>query len=314
MEKLFSEIYNRYFGIVNLLLSKKGPITKKLLQDTVQKNGFGESLLFLLPRLSANEWELFEEKDGVYHSRIKGGVKQPLSRLQKRWLKAVLEDPRAALFLEEEQIRELQEALQEVQPLFAYRDYYYFDRFSDGDDYAEERYRQHFRTILSAIRNKQKLRVVYQARKGRNTKLLVQPFYLEYSVKNDCYRLLCRRGNQRHTLRVSRMQKVEVCEDAAAVGGLLRKEKEPEKVTLIVKDERNAMERVMLQFADYRKNTVRLEDNCYRCEIFYDKDDETELLIEILSFGPMIQVIENEQFIMMLKERLKKQAALTAMA
>ena len=314
MEKLFSEIYNRYFGIVNLLLSKKGPITKKLLQDTVQKNGFGESLLFLLPRLSANEWELFEEKDGVYHSRIKGGVKQPLSRLQKRWLKAVLEDPRTSLFLEEEQIRKLKGSLQEVQPLFAYQDFYYFDRFSDGDDYAKEGYRQHFRTILGAIRNGQMLRILYQARRGRNTKLLVQPYYLEYSVKNDCYRLLCRRGNQRHTLRVSRMQKVEICENAADVDGMKRKEKEPEKVTLIVKDERNAMERVMLQFADYRKNTVRLEDNRYRCEIFYDKDDETELLIEILSFGPMLQVIGNEQFIKLVQERLKKQAALTSMA
>ncbi len=314
MEKLFSEIYNRYFGIVNLLLSKKGPITKKLLQDTVQKNGFGESLLFLLPRLSANEWELFEEKDGVYHSRIKGGVKQPLSRLQKRWLKAVLEDPRAGLFLEKEQIKKIKGSLQEVQPLFTYQDFYYFDRFSDGDDYAKESYRQHFRTILGAIRNGQMLRILYQARRGRNTKLLVRPYYLEYSVKNDCYRLLCRRGNQRHTLRVSRMQKVEIGENAADVDGMKRKEKEPEKVTLIVKDERNAMERVMLQFADYRKNTVRLEDNRYRCEIFYDKDDETELLIEILSFGPMLQVIGNEQFIKLVQERLKKQAALTSMA
>ena len=83
-----------------------------------------------------------------------------------------------------------------------------------------------------------------------------------------------------------------------------------ESVILKIYDERNAMERAMLQFADYRKNTRRCDDNSYLCEIFYDKDDETELLIEILSFGPMIQVIENDHFINLIKQRLKKQAEL----
>ena len=320
MERLFSEIYNRYFGIVNLLMTKKGNISRKMLQDTVQKHGFGESLLFLLPKLSANEWELFEEQDGAYRSKIRGGVKQPLSRLQKRWLKAVLADPRAGLFLEEDHRQALDEMLNDVTPLFHYEDFYRFDRFSDGDDYADAGYRAHFRKILQAIHNEQQVRIRYEARTGRTTQLLVKPLQLEYSAKNDCFRLLgCSETKtrlRRHTLRLSRMRNVTIANEETQTERKeppVKAEMPPQKVTLLIRDSRNAMERTMLQFADYRKNTCRIGDDLYRCEIFYDKDDETELLIEILSFGPVLEVVdepENERFLGLIRERLQKQRLL----
>ena len=317
MERLFSEIYNRYFQIVNRLLLKRGTISPKMLKSTVQKYGFGESMLFLLPGLSENRWELFEETEGGFCSKLPGGVTVPLSRLQKRWLKAVLCDPRAALFLDEEQKEKITEVLRDVMPLFHYEDFRYFDRFSDGDDYAEENYRKQFRIIRDAIRNEQILRIRYEARTGRVTKLTIRPQYLEYSVKNNCFRLLCevvgKNRTQKHILRISRMREAEVSDEDPNEELLAYEEKEPEKITLLIRDQRNAVERIMLQFADYRKNTVRLEDNTYRCEIFYDKDDETELLIEILSFGPMIEVVnvpENKRFLGLMRERLQKQKAL----
>ena len=42
-------------------------------------------------------------------------------------------------------------------------------------------------------------------------------------------------------------------------------------------------------------------------EINYSKDDETELLIRILSFGPTVKVMEPENFIDLIKERLQNQ-------
>ena len=336
MERLFSEIYNRYFRIVGLLLAKRGTISPGMLRDTVQKYGFGESMLFLLPGLSQNRWGLFEETEGGLRSKIPGGVSMPLSRLQMRWLKAVLKDPRACLFLEADQQRAIEETLADAAPLFHYEDFRYFDRFSDGDDYTDKAYRRHFRVIKNAIYHKQLLRIRYEARAGRITRLTVRPRYLEYSVKNDCFRLLCEAtGKSRireYILRISRMKSVEVSgtgpapdtvgdRSLAGYGIGIRaqsdikkepftEEKTQEKVTLVIRDQRNAVERVMLQFTGYRKNTLRLEDDSYRCEIFYDKDDETELLIEILSFGPAVRVIGNEHFIRLVKERLQRQKAL----
>ena len=41
--------------------------------------------------------------------------------------------------------------------------------------------------------------------------------------------------------------------------------------------------------------------------MFYDKSDETEILIEILSFGTMIEVTGPDHFINIIKDRLLKQ-------
>lgn len=66
----------------------------------------------------------------------------------------------------------------------------------------------------------------------------------------------------------------------------------------------------MLHFANYEKNTTKIDNNTYECLIYYNKSMETELLIEVLSFGPMLIVKGNEWFLKKLKERLTRQMAL----
>lgn len=310
MEKLFSEIYNRYFCISRRILSKKGRFGRTAITDIVKRYGFGESLIFLLPKLSNNEWELFEEENGSYRSKLKGGIQTPLSRLQNRWLLTLLDDKRSGLFLEDEQISELKEKLKDVKPLFDHNDFYCFDRFSDGDDYSDPLYKNCFREVLSAIKNEHAVHIRYLNRNGRNTKMTVFPHRLEYSFKNDCFRLLCytksKTGTRKYILRLSKMLEVTACDSVPDID-ITEDDTGQRKVTLTIYDERNALERAMLQFADYRKNTVRLDDRSYRCEIFYNTDDETELLIELLSFGPMIKVEGNGHFTELIKKRLMTQ-------
>lgn len=44
----------------------------------------------------------------------------------------------------------------------------------------------------------------------------------------------------------------------------------------------------------------------------YNKSDETEMVIRILSFGPLLRVQEPAGFIELLRKRLQKQLALRA--
>ena len=39
------------------------------------------------------------------------------------------------------------------------------------------------------------------------------------------------------------------------------------------------------------------ESGTYRCTIYYDKRWETELLIQVLSFGPVVKVLGPESFL-----------------
>lgn len=79
------------------------------------------------------------------------------------------------------------------------------------------------------------------------------------------------------------------------------------EVVIELKDERNALERAMLSFSDLEKETVKIDDENYKIKLKYRSDDETEILIRILSFGPMMKVVEPEVFVNKIKERIIKQ-------
>ena len=81
--------------------------------------------------------------------------------------------------------------------------------------------------------------------------------------------------------------------------------KEPLRLRIINK--RNALERAMLHFANYEKNTTKIDEDTYECLIYYNQNMETELLIEVMSFGPMLTVLGNERFLTNLKARLQRQ-------
>ena len=51
----------------------------------------------------------------------------------------------------------------------------------------------------------------------------------------------------------------------------------------------------MLHFANYEKRTEYDEERGkWICSICYDKEDEPELLIDVLSFGPVVRVLGPE--------------------
>ena len=78
---------------------------------------------------------------------------------------------------------------------------------------------------------------------------------------------------------------------------------------LEITTERNALERTMLHFSCYQKKVERLEESgTYRCTIYYDKRWETELLIQVLSFGPVVKVLGPESFLSQMQKRVRNQA------
>ena len=63
----------------------------------------------------------------------------------------------------------------------------------------------------------------------------------------------------------------------------------------------------MLHFSHLKKETKKLGDGGFKVKLYYDKEDRTEMLIRILSFGPVVKVTEPESFIDMIRERFEMQ-------
>ena len=142
---LFSEIYGTYFNTVAGILKEavKGTLTQRRMYEIIDEKGFGESMIRIPEALSSQEWPLVSDD---WSAPLKHEPAMPLTELQRRWMKALLEDPRIKLF-------DVSAAgLEDVEPLFRPETVVYFDQYSDGDPYEDEGYIKNFRTILKALK------------------------------------------------------------------------------------------------------------------------------------------------------------------
>lgn len=280
------------------------------------EEGFEESMLSIIPKLESGTWNLFTKDGELYLSKLSPSFLEPLSDLEKSYLKALLSDFRIGLFLTQEQLDALNDMLASVTPLWKPEQLYYYDRFADGDPYDDETYRSHFRVLLHAQKKRQYVDIDYNAPSGKRVHHYYVPARLEYSVKNDKFRLLAFKhtGGQAmrlELLNIARIQNVRTTQKTLAsavnLNALIQNSYYKEPLRLRIVNERNALERAMLHFANYEKNTVKIDENTYECLIYYNQNMETELLIEVLSFGPMLTVLGNEKFLGLLKARLERQ-------
>ena len=301
---IFSEIYGSYFKAVSAIIAKAvdGVLTERELTRTVLENAFGESLITIPARLTDGSWPLITEDFGT---PLQHKPQMPLTTLEKQWLKALLLDPRVRLFDPSE------EGLEDVEPLFTPDQFVYFDRYADGDDYSDPRYIEHFRMIIRAMHEKRKLRVRFHGHRGTRQSYICIPYRLEYSSKDDKFRLITGFRNKPLTVNLSRIDSVHILDPWEENEYRLPHEREKELVMELY-DTRNALERAMLHFSDLEKETERIDDRRYRITLHYRQGDETEILIRILSFGPVLKVIEPESMVSQIRERLTKQMALMA--
>ncbi|MDD7388769.1 MAG: WYL domain-containing protein [Lachnospiraceae bacterium] len=316
---LFHEIYGSYYNVIAAALAEavKGKLNKKKLQDIIYEKAFDESILNIPDKLAGGHWYLLTAQ---YKTPLLKEPAMPLTTLQKRWMKALISDPRIQLF--EPDVS----GLEEIEPLFTPEMLVYYDRSTDGDPFSDAGYTAHFRTILHALDNETALSVEYETARGKKNTFFCCPEYLEYSPKDDRFRVKVRgcssgtyKKSEVRTLNVSRITECAELEDSTCILPLCKgmnwipAGEEHRTVTLEVTDFRNTLERILLHFSHLEKETKKLDDRHYIVKLTYDASDETEMLIRILAFGPSVKVVEPEELIAEIRERLKKQSCLKQM-
>ena len=296
---LFSEIYGSYYATVAHVLSRavEGGLSGEEISSIVQETAFGESLLTIPSALAKSRWPFLDHE---YHTPIVHKPTMPVTALQKQWMKALLQDPRIRLFSPSE------EGLENVEPLYDRNTFVFFDQYTDGDPYEDEEYIEHFQTVLQAMREKRKIRVRFRGNRNARHVYSCIPYRLEYSAKDDKFRLITSYQGYMLTINVARIRSVKLLElyteDEYRPVDYLEK-----SLVMELTDERNALERVMLHFSDLEKETVKLDDRHYRITIWYKQDDETEILVRIISFGPVLKIISPDSLVKQIRQRLDRQ-------
>lgn len=300
---IFSEVYGNYFNAVAeiLGLAVSGNLTGSELTRAVQENAFGESVLTIPSNLTDGTWPLLRPD---YSTTLKHTPKMPLTTLQKQWLKALLADPRILLFNPSEK------GLEDVEPLFTPDTFVFYDRYSDGDPFTDGEYIRNFRIVLTAVKEHRKLRVRFRSGKGNRQSWVIIPQKMEYSPKDDKFRIICAPSKgYTETINMARIKSAVPLEQYGE-GSYVPFVYKKKTVILELTDERNALERCMLHFSNLEKETEKLDGKKYRITLRYEHEDETEILIRILSFGPVLKVTEPRSFVKLIKDRLTRQMVL----
>jgi hypothetical protein len=295
---IFHELYSSYFQAVSAMLEKalEGTLDRKTMEAIIREKTFSESSSQITQSLRSGKWPLITED---YSSVLTDSPTMPLTTLEKRWLKALLSDPKLQLFAPS------MAGLEDVEPLYKPDTFLYYDRYTDGDPYGNAAYIAHFRTVLQGIQEKRSLSICYaDGRDWEHTATCI-PLKLEYSARDDKFRLVGITGNRQSIVNIARLRHVALSEPYILPEEIPQKEKK--ELLVQIRDEKNALRRAMLHFSSLEKETVRLSHTEYNMTLRYFPEDEADLLIQVLSFGPMLRVISPEQFVDKLKARVKTQ-------
>lgn len=318
---IFSEIYGSYFRITAKLM-KKEQLSDNEIINVVNNEGFRDSILFLpqklIPQKDNSDWGLFKRNaDDTLSPVIKNKPVSPMTTLQKMWLKSKLSDPKIRLFLCDDTISALEKRLSDIKPLYNSSYFRYTDRFSDGDDYSDELYRKNFQAILNGVKAQEILEITFTSGHGQRINRKFLPIKIEYSPKNNKFRVYsmlikCGRIHSSGVINIGRIEKVrqtgQFCTIPVNIPKHLTKRKCSEPVTVRVTTERNSVERFFMEFAPYEKQSERdLTTGECIVKIWYDKQDETELLIRLLAFGPTIEILAPSDFRQKAAERVFRQ-------
>lgn len=297
---LFHEIYGSYYQVVAAVLEEAmaGDLTTEGVHAIVQEKAFAESVLTIPQALLSGEWPLL---DDALHTPLQHTTRMPLSLLEKRWLKALLSDPRMQLFSCSA------EGLEDIEPLFTHGQIVVYDRYTDGDPFTDPAYIARFQTILHACRAHKPLALTYSNIKLRKEEAVTLiPHHLEYSAKDDKFRLVGSVGEKPRFFNLSHILNCHLIpESATAPNAAPTFQKE--SVVLHLTDERNALERVLLQFSDLEKTTARLNENTYALTLHYAATDRSEMIIRVLAFGPVVEVLAPPAFRNDIRTRIFRQ-------
>ena len=306
---IFDEVYSLYYHTVTEIINKLAHdncIYESDIIEIATKNGIKHTTDITDPFIY-NEWNLasptkdFSAKGTKIVPSITNEIDIPLSTIQKRWLKAISLDPRFKLF--DIEIK----GLEDVEPLYSPEDCFVFDKNKNGDDYNNPEYQKAFKFCLNAIREQKPVVLGRVKRNGEKSYIICQPTDLEYSEKDDMFRVrVC--GSK--YVNIINLSSVFSCEyfQGEFVNQPSEISNKKHQITLIVTNDNDTLKRLMLHFAHFRTSVQQAEDhNQYTVVVEYDEEDISEMVIRVLRFGPYVEVLAPSGFRKQIIDKLKEQ-------
>ena len=106
-DKIFNEVFSNYYKVLSEIVNSE-PIDELKIDEFISKRSSDDSNQFLHENFE--NYKFIKKIGNKWQSALESKFEQPLTNLEKSWLKALISDPKIRLFLDEEKILACQAA------------------------------------------------------------------------------------------------------------------------------------------------------------------------------------------------------------
>lgn len=295
---MYHEIYGKYYQIIHNLLNSK-PQTEKEINDYIRSQGFDESFLYLNAQMLVDEYHLFVKKRDLFYPLTNSKIPLFLTNEQRSWLNTMLFDEKVKLFLSDERRNYYQK---EFAGNVLYDDKTYQYLFQDVDkDEITPKMSNVFRVVKNAIMQEMDINLTFISSKNYYTHKKVAPYKIEYSMQDQKMRLIAveyRNGEPKRIIRIKLASIVgyRMVERVKKIDFKYYLQEEVLKEPLIIEvyPILNGIERVFIELSNYKREAFYdKERNLSIMKIYYEKVDEMDLVLKMLSFGKVVKILSD---------------------
>ena len=289
--KLFNDYKNRYYRCIQNIINgiyNGEKYTKKDIRAILQ-DAYLEDEIVLVKELV--DGRFFDYEDDTASLMVGCDVPIRLNNLELAYLKMFVEDECFNGVLDDELLQKLKDKLDDVESL----DYNKFwkrenvDKF--GDDMKEESFRSKIITLEKAILENKYIKYTSKNKKGEIFKdKIAYPYKIEYSIKNNRYRLVVFCDNRAIKINIDVIMELEIlkektvtAEEKAQIENFINAKKNiSDPLVLKIEDNKNTLDRCFNLFSAYDKKYYYEGENLI-LNIYYHDFDKAEIIRDILS-------------------------------
>lgn len=332
--ELFNEVKNRYFKLVFRVMSEcaNGKANSEILkiindgefeQKVIGKNQKSFADL-ILNRGDCNEnLNLLIEKDGIFYPSIISSEKIPLpirfTKLEKAWLKALLDKDGTRMILGIETYEKLKKELEGIDTPIK-DDYFEMSNIINLPEINNwEAYEKNFDSILNALILEKSIRYSNTDKNGNiyNNKLAL-PVGIEYSMRDSRFRvsMYSLDDNRPIMANIFTLSDVKIVDEEVGIDRetakklLFEQKYSGEPVVIEVIDKKAAMERCFMCFSGMERTARDLGNNKYEIQLNYYLFEEENIIRNIISLGPYVRVVSPQRIADEIVKKVKKSISL----
>lgn len=246
----------------------------------------------------------------------------PLTTLEIRWIKTILSDERIVCFFNERQLDFIKVYMNteypEITPL-PVNNFVNFDKHIPIDSIEKLAEQSLITTLIKAINQKMLVDITYVTRYGKEIVGEFKPIVIEFSKRNNKFQAQMQscENNRFYSINLSQIISLTIVPDEFEYFETLQnyekhRELNERSVDIQFYDVRNTADRILTEFSPWKKYCeYDRETKIYTLHLFYQKDEELDLVVRLMGYGGNIHFVNKEHSIAReILRRYKKQRSI----